>query len=189
MFAGLPACSRARYCADGLIQSGYVLPAGLPGQDGNRLYAGTAQSIVRIAVADGKVSELAPTSGFSPGLSANGQRLYFVRELNETGLWQVMTQTGEVSKTVEGLIPGCTSCRALTGQGIYYLSGASHSFDAQSVCYYDFTTRQKREIIKYPEPLAPPGSGPFSLSPDQRYLLCVRVDPSGGDIMRVEPFE
>ncbi|HWQ36295.1 MAG TPA: winged helix-turn-helix domain-containing protein [Blastocatellia bacterium] len=157
--------------------------------DGKWLYAGTPQSLVRIAAATGQESILALTGGFSLGLSADGQRLCFVRELNETSLWQVMTETGEVSKAVEGLIPGCTSCWALTGQGIYHLGGASHSFDAQSIYYYDFTTRQKREIIKYPEPLAPLGSGPFSLSPDQRYLLCVRIDPSGSDIMRVEPFE
>jgi Tol biopolymer transport system component/DNA-binding winged helix-turn-helix (wHTH) protein len=157
--------------------------------DGEWLYAGTSQSLVRIAVNNGQVSTLASVSGFSLGLSADGRRLYFVRELNETSLWQVRTETGEVSKAVDGLIPGCTSCWALTGQGVYYLGGASHSFDAQAIYYYDFTTRQKREIIKYPEPLAPLGSGPFSLSPNQQYLLCVRIDPSGSDIMRVEPFE
>ncbi|MCW5978561.1 MAG: hypothetical protein KIT09_10815 [Bryobacteraceae bacterium] len=42
-----------------------------------------------------------------------------------------------------------------------------------------------RPVIEYPEPL---GSGPFSVSPDGRYLLCVRVEPSNSDLMRVEPF-
>ena len=36
----------------------------------------------------------------------------------------------------------------------------------------------KRQVTAYPEPLWPSGSGPFSLSPDGKLLLCVRVDPS-----------
>jgi Tol biopolymer transport system component len=157
--------------------------------DGQWLYAGTTTSLVRIAVKDLAVSELVKTGGFSLGLSPDGKWLYFMRELNETSLWQASAATGELSKAIDGLIPGCTSCWALTGQGVYYLGGDDRSFDAQSIYFHDFTTRRKREVIKYPEPLAPLGSGPFSLSRDQRYLLCVRIDPSNGDIMRVEPFE
>ena len=40
----------------------------------------------------------------------------------------------------------------------------------------------------YPEPFWPQGSGPFSLSPDGKSLLAVRVDPSNSDTMLVTPF-
>ena len=53
---------------------------------------------------------------------------------------------------------------------------------------HDFRTGRESEVVEYPEPLTPLGSGPFSLSPDARRLLCVRMDPSGADGMRVDPF-
>ncbi|MDQ3012453.1 MAG: hypothetical protein M3X11_17300, partial [Acidobacteriota bacterium] len=71
---------------------------------------------------------------------------------------------------------------------LYYLGSGKQSFDTQVIYFHDFATSRDREILMYPEPLAPVGSGPFSLSPDLRSLLCVRVDPSNSDIMRVEPF-
>jgi hypothetical protein len=43
-------------------------------------------------------------------------------------------------------------------------------------------------VLDYPEPLSPIGSGPFSLSPGARFLLCVRVDPSNADVFRVDGF-
>jgi hypothetical protein len=45
-----------------------------------------------------------------------------------------------------------------------------------------------KDLVDYPEALSPIGSGPFSLSPDGRYLLCVRVALSNADVFRVEPF-
>ena len=86
------------------------------------------------------------------------------------------------------MLPKCTSCWAVGQDGIYYLGSGKQSFDTQVIYFHDFATGRDREITKYPEPLAPVGSGPFSLSPDLRSLLCVRVDPSNSDIMRVEPF-
>ena len=157
--------------------------------DGASLYAGGPNSIVRISLADNSVKELVNTGGFSLGLSPDGKSLYFIRGLNETILWQANTETGALTQSVAGLIPGCTSCWALTAQGVYYLGGNSRSFDEQVIYFFDFATQRQREVLKYPEPLAPLGSGPFSLSPEQRYLLCVRSDPSSSDIMRVEPFE
>jgi hypothetical protein len=55
--------------------------------------------------------------------------------------------------------------------------------------FHDWRRSKDREILRYPEPLWPLGSGPFSLAPNQRFLLCVRMDPSDGDVMLVSPFE
>ncbi|MEN6536444.1 MAG: hypothetical protein ABFD89_22500, partial [Bryobacteraceae bacterium] len=72
--------------------------------------------------------------------------------------------------------------------GIYYVGSGPQSAAEQVIYYYDLRSRKTREVTPYPEPFPPLGSGPFSLSPDRRYLLCVRVDPSSSDVMRVEPF-
>ena len=96
--------------------------------------------------------------------------------------------SGELTKALDGLIPSCTSCWALAPNGIYYLGSDKQSFDRQVIFFHDFRTGEDREVAKYPELLPPLGSGPFSLSPDARQLLCVRLDPSNSDVMRVDPF-
>lgn len=156
--------------------------------DGKWIYAGTQSKILRFPAAGGTSSEIANVGGFSLGISADGRFVYFMREVNDTVLWRVNTETGELSKAVDGLVQRCTSCWSLAADGIYFLGNSRESFEAQIVYFQDFATGHRREILRYPEPLSPVGSGPFSLSPDLRSLLCVRVDPSNSDILRVEPF-
>ncbi|HMV82778.1 MAG TPA: winged helix-turn-helix domain-containing protein [Blastocatellia bacterium] len=156
--------------------------------DGRWIYAGTTKNLIRFSGGSGAPAEVVKTGGFSLGLSKDGKWLYFVRDANDSVLWRADVETGEFSTALEGLLPNCTSCWALAEDGIYYLGSDKQSFDAQAISFLDFATGKTREIVKYPEPLSPVGSGPFSLSPDRRSLLCVRVDPSNSDIMRVEPF-
>ncbi len=156
--------------------------------DGAWIYAGGDTSIVRIPVAGGPPAEVAKTPGISLGVSADGQWLYFMREPNESSLWRLSIASGQISKVLDGLVPGCSSCWASTADGIYYLGASKLSFDTQMLYYHDLKTGRDREVLPYPEPLTPLGSGPFSLSPGGRHLLCVRTHPAGADVMRVEPF-
>jgi Tol biopolymer transport system component len=129
-----------------------------------------------------------PVRGISLEVSPDGRYLYFFREPNDTGLWRADVRTGAYEKVVSGIVPACTSCWALAAQGIYYLGTDGKSLDSQVLYYRDLRTGRTQEVLAYPEPLWPHGSGPFSLSPDGRKLLCVRVDPSACDVMLVEPF-
>lgn len=157
-------------------------------RDGKWLYAGTTSGILRFPANGGSGVPIANVGGFSLEISADGKFIYFMREVNDTALWRVNTETGELSKALDGLVQRCTSCWSLTADGIYFLGSIQASFDDQAIYFQEFATGRRREILKYPEPLSPVGSGPFSLSPDLRYLLCVRVEPANSDILRVEPF-
>lgn len=156
--------------------------------DGLWIYAGTTKNIIRFPIGGGARLEVIKTGGFSLGVSKDGKSLYFMRDSNDSVLWRANTETGEIARALGGVLPNCTSCWALAEDGIYYLGSDKQSFDTQVIYFHEFASGRDREILKYPEPLAPVGSGPFSLSPDRRSLLCVRVDPSNSDIMRVEPF-
>jgi Tol biopolymer transport system component/DNA-binding winged helix-turn-helix (wHTH) protein len=156
--------------------------------DGQWIYAGTMNSIIRIPAQGGPVSELAKLKGISLGVSADGRYVYLVRDPSGTALWRVDTRSGRAEKVLEGLVPYCSSCWALAPRGIYYLGSREGSMDRQALYFHDFSTGRDKVLVDYPEALSPIGSGPFSLSPDGRYLLCVRVDPSNADIFRVEPF-
>jgi hypothetical protein len=155
-------------------------------KDGKWLYAGTPSALVRVPYGGGEAIAIATVRAFSLAVSADGEFIYFAGE-NGTDVWRVLARGGAVSKVLSVLVPGCTSCWALAPNGIYYLSG-KNSLDEQSLYFRDFSTGKDADVAPYPEPLVPLGSGPFSLSPDYRYLACVRTEMPGGDLMKIEPF-
>lgn len=154
--------------------------------DGRAIYAGTPSGLMQISLDEGVPMTISPVRAFSLALSPDGKWIYFVGE-DGGEVWRVPAAGGPASKVLDGLLPGCTSCWAAAPQGIYYLRG-KNSLDEQSLYYLDFVTGKNTEVEAYPEPLVPLGSGPFSLSPDLRYLLCVRTELPGGDLMKIEPF-
>jgi Tol biopolymer transport system component len=157
--------------------------------DRTSVYAAGQDAILRIPAEGGTPAVLVKTPAESLSLSPDGKFLYFVREASATSLWRVAVDTGELSRVLDGLVPACTSCWAPAPSGIYYLGIDQGAFDDQALFFHDLRSGQRRLLLRYPEPLWPRGSGPFSLSPDGRDLLTVRVEPSNIDIMLVTPFQ
>ena len=156
--------------------------------EGDWIYAGTMSAIVRIPVRGGPAAQLAATRGISLDVSRDGKYVYFVREATDMTLWRAETSSGRIEKVLEGLLPYCSSCWVLTTRGIYYLGAREGPSGRQALFFQEFAGARPKALLDYPEPLSPIGSGPFSLSPEGRYLLCVRVDPSNADVYRVENF-
>jgi Tol biopolymer transport system component/DNA-binding winged helix-turn-helix (wHTH) protein len=157
-------------------------------RDGRWIYANSGDMLVRIPAGGGLPEPVVHVRGISLEVSPDGRYLYFFREPNDTELWRADLATGSYEKVLGGIVPACTSCWAVAAEGVYYLGTDNKSLDSQVLYYRDLRTGKAQEILAYPEPLWPHGSGPFSLSPDGRTLLCVRVDPSASDVMLVEPF-
>jgi Tol biopolymer transport system component len=156
--------------------------------DGRSIYAGGPSAIVRIDVLGGTAERIVQTKSEALALAPDGKYLYFVREPTDTAIWRVDLANASITKVLDGLLPGCTSCWALVSDGIHFLGSDKQSFDKQILFFHDFRTSKDRVITTYPEPLWPQGSGPFSISPDAKRLLCVRVEPSNSDVMLVTPF-
>ncbi len=156
--------------------------------DGQWIYAGTMTSMVKIRAEGGAATEIAPMMGISLGASRDDRYVYFVREPAGTALWRVDVASGATEKVLDGLVPYCSSCWALSPSGIYFLGGGKGSGGRQALYFHELASGKETAVVDYPEALSPIGSGPFSLSPDGRYLLCVRVEPSNSDVFRVEPF-
>lgn len=155
--------------------------------DGRWVLAGGADRLIRVPVHGGGIQVVAHGKALSLGLSPDGRHIYFIRQPADTVLWRVPVTGGQPERVLDGLIPDCGSCWAVARHGVLYLTVAGGSFDAQVLAFYDFRTQKQTVLLHYPEPLLPLGSGPFSLSPDERSLLCVRVDPSNTDLLLVEP--
>lgn len=156
--------------------------------DGQFIYAAAAGSIVRFPAGGGQAEIVTPTRGLSLDVSPDGRFVYFVREPADTTLSRVDVNTGEVERVLSGLVPYCTSCWALSETGIYYLGVRPKAPGQQSIFYLDWKTRAARLVADYPEPILPIGIGPFSLAPDRKSMLVVRLDPSNADILRADGF-
>lgn len=156
--------------------------------DGAAIFAGGEAGIVRVPVAGGPAERLLESGARSLGASKDGRLIYFVREPAGTSLWALDTGSRQLTKVLEGLVPYCSSCWAVATDGIYYLGSPVGSPDRQAIFFLEFATGRRRPLTEYPEPLPPIGAGPFSLSPDGRYLLLVRAEAANSDIVRVEPF-
>lgn len=153
--------------------------------DGKWIYAGGTAGITRIPAGGGSPEPVLATQGMSLEADDSGQWLYFVKETLDASIWRGDLQRRSVEPVVDGLVPGCTSCWALAGGGLYYLGTSPESLDNQALLRFDFAMRKATLVAAYPEPLWPLGSGPFSLSPDGKKLLCVRLDSPSSDLNRV----
>lgn len=156
--------------------------------DGRVIYAAAAGAILRYPAAGGAAGIVTPVRALSLDVSPDGRYVYFVREPADTTLSRVDVSTGEVERVLSGLVPYCTSCWALDERGIYYLGVRPKAPVLQSVFHLDWKGRSPRLVADYPEPILPIGIGPFSLSPDRRSMLVVRLDPSNADVMRADGF-
>lgn len=156
--------------------------------DGRFIYAAAAGSILRFPAEGGQGEIVTPTRGLSLDVSPDGRFVYFVREPADTTLSRVDVKTGEVERVLSGLVPYCTSCWALSETGIYYLGVRPRAPAQQSIFFLDWKTRAVRLVADYPEPILPIGIGPFSLAPDRRSMLVVRLDPSNADVLRADGF-
>ncbi|GIU74943.1 MAG: biopolymer transporter Tol [Bryobacteraceae bacterium] len=156
--------------------------------DGQFIYAAATGSILRYPATGGHGEIVTPTRGLSLDVSPDGRFVFFVREPADTTLSRVDIKTGEVERVLSGLVPYCTSCWALADTGIYYLGVRPKAPAQQSIFYLDWKTRAVRLIADYPEPILPIGIGPFSLAPDRRSMLVVRLDPSNADVLLAEGF-
>lgn len=156
--------------------------------DGRVIYAAAAGAILRYPAGGGAADMVTPVRGLSLDVSPDGRYVYFVREPADTTLSRVEVSTGEVERVLSGLVPYCTSCWALDEHGIYYLGVRPKAPVQQSLFYLDLKSRATRLVADYPEPILPIGIGPFSLAPDRRSMLVVRLDPSNADVMRADGF-
>lgn len=153
--------------------------------DGKWIYAGGTTGVTRIPAGGGPAEPVFASQSMSLEAEPSGRSLLFVKETLDSSIWKGDFERRTIEQVVEGLVPGCTSCWAAARGGIYLLGASPESLDTQALYYFEYSTRKKTLITGYPEPIWPLGSGPFSLSPDGKKLLCVRLDSPSSDLNRV----
>jgi Tol biopolymer transport system component/DNA-binding winged helix-turn-helix (wHTH) protein len=156
--------------------------------DGKWIYAGSDTAILRYPAEGGTAVTVVPVRGISIDVSPDGGWLYFSRQTAGTLLWSFNLATRQMTQVLDGLVPYCSSCWVPTAGGVYFLGARPGGANQQAMYFHDFNSSRDSLVAPYPEPIMPIGVGPFSLSPDRRYLLTVRSDPSTTDLLLAEPF-
>jgi len=128
-----------------------------------------------------KVLVSADPDSIGPMESSDGRELFFAeREVNAL-LMKVSPELPNSELLAKGLprVSNWTMWTIAAG-GIYFVPADT----PRSLCYFDFTTKQIREVFKVEKNF----DNGLSVSPDGRWLLYSQVDEENSDIMLVDHF-
>jgi Tol biopolymer transport system component/DNA-binding winged helix-turn-helix (wHTH) protein len=141
---------------------------------GHKLYRCPANGGEKVLVA-------ADPDSIGPIESYDGHELYFAKREVNAPLMKVSLEGPNSEQLVKGLprVSNWTRWTIATG-GIYFVPADTPT----SLYYFDFTTKQIREIFKVEKNFA----NGLSVSPDGRWLLYSQVDEENSDIMLVDHF-
>ncbi|MBZ5723738.1 MAG: hypothetical protein LAP87_01970 [Acidobacteriia bacterium] len=131
----------------------------------------------------GRAVQVTRNVGFGAIESADGQFLYYAKNLMSSPIWRVPVQGGdEVPVAPEVRSIRLPQNAAVSGDGIYFASSPdpARQFELR---FYSFSTRRTRPVARIEGGL---GNG-MALSPDGRSLLFC-VEQRTGDLVMVENF-
>ncbi|WP_321475243.1 winged helix-turn-helix domain-containing protein [uncultured Paludibaculum sp.] len=146
------------------------------------------QDVIWQVFMDGVASTriLASTGIHQKFLSRDGRSLFFTRRRTDSTIWRYDFATKTADQVVDGLLAGYWGAWALGRDGIYLLAESRQPMGGAAVLFHPLNGGPDREITRFPGQLPPIGTSTWSLSPDERYLYCVRVDVSHSDLTQVE---
>jgi Tol biopolymer transport system component len=146
-----------------------------------------AWQVWRVAANGGSEEQVTHLGGFAAFPSADGKYLYYAKGRSTAGLWRKHLPGGTEEPILEQLKPGYWGYWAVAEEGIYFADerGAPAS---RGLYFFDFGTRQVRQVSKIEKTLAVADSG-IALSPDRRHLLYTQVDQSGSDILMLDRYQ
>jgi Tol biopolymer transport system component/DNA-binding winged helix-turn-helix (wHTH) protein len=171
LITNIPNVTRPRWSRDG---KWIYFRAGEPGRVG----------VYRCPASGGDPIALAKDSdAINPRESLDGKTIYFASNYEGSTLKQVaLPAQPDTESEVHGL-PRLSDADSwtLSPNGIYFVPAAA----PKSLRYFDFATRQIREIFEVDRDF----SGNLSVSPDGRWILYSQVGETSGDIMLIDHFQ
>jgi Tol biopolymer transport system component/DNA-binding winged helix-turn-helix (wHTH) protein len=156
--------------------------------DGNWIYFRSNElgrmGVYRCRASGGDATAVSRDSdGINPRESSDGKTVYFASRSEKSTLMQkgVAAAPGTESEVLGLPRLNNASLWTLSPGGIYFVSTEQ---PARSVRYFDFASRQIRQVFKIDRDF---GTG-LSVSPDGRWMIYSQVDDVGSDIMLVDHF-
>jgi hypothetical protein len=116
--------------------------------------------------------------------SPDGTLLYFVKSAGSPGLWSTPVDGGEERPVLNSV---WQAYWAVAENGICFLDLTAGIRSPKPIRFYDFRTRQTREIGTVEKQL-PPDTPSISISADGRHLVWAEIDQSDSDLMLISNF-
>ncbi|MGC4050667.1 MAG: hypothetical protein QM757_14930 [Paludibaculum sp.] len=155
--------------------------------EGQSLLYNAQGSIWRFPVGGEAGTRIVPAEGIHQKvLSPDGRLLYFTRSRTGTTIWSYDLTTRSTKQVMDGLLAGYWGAWAPGHDGVYLLAESRQPTGGAAVLFHPLNGGPDKEISRFPGQLPPIGTSSWSLSPDERYLYCVRVDVSHSDLTQVE---
>ena len=146
-------------------------------------YEGVGHQLYRCPSGGGAASFLAkPANTVTAIESSDGKVLYYPWRLDDADVMMLaLDRPGAAPQEVPGLPKVFSEAQwTLVTNGIYF----TPQDNPRSIYFFDFATRQARQIFKADTDL----SEGMSVSPDGHYMLYSQIDESNADIMLVNNF-
>lgn len=152
--------------------------------DGKWIYfEGNGHQLYRCPATGGDATFLAGSMDFANAIdSIDGKVLYFPASQGDGNMMMLVPDRPVATAQEVPQMPGISELSqwAVVAEGIYFTRNDS----PRSVSFYDFATKQTREVFKVDKDL----DAGMSISPDGRYLLYSQVDEGNAGIMLVDHF-
>ncbi|MEO0559153.1 MAG: winged helix-turn-helix domain-containing protein [Bacteroidota bacterium] len=127
----------------------------------------------------GRSERVTETEGYAASLAPDG--VLYVARHGEPGLWRHTTQ-GDTTLLIPDLAVGDWGNWSLTEMGIYFVRRTPQ---AAELAFYSFATGQTTSVRAL-APAPPRNQRAISLSPDQQWLLQMRLDEATADLMLLD---
>ena len=139
------------------------------------------ERIFRCPATGGDAVALSAKAGFFPWESNEGETLYFANHAEKASIHMVSVQSAGTESALRGTpaVLDASEWTVVPG-GIYFVPADA----PKSVRYFDFATRQVRQIFEVSKGF----QDSLSVSPDGRWILYTQREPDSADIMLVENF-
>jgi hypothetical protein len=134
----------------------------------------------------GEVVQITKAGGAEASESPDGRLLYYtkVAEIGP-GLWSIPTNGGEEVHVLDSVWFGYW---AVARKGIYFIDFTVPAGSAKPVKFFNFQTRQVREIGTVEKSVAWDNTPGFAISADSRWLLYTSIESTNADLMLVDDF-
>jgi hypothetical protein len=114
--------------------------------------------------------------------------LYYAKDIDVPGMWSMPVGGGEEVSVLDAPEPGRWGQTALAKSGIYYLGPNGDAKPPRyAIFFYEFATRRTTRVALLARSPGAHIRG-LALAPDERALLYVQFDGSGGDLMLLQNF-
>ena len=156
--------------------------------DSNSIYfqcaAPSGLQICKIPSSGGIPVQVTEKGGADAHESPDGRYVYFVKSVNQSGLWRVPVGGGNESFVIQEAWQGYW---AIGSDSIYYIRMEHGGLAPSTLRSFHLQTGRTRDIVKIANSISQSTPG-FSMTSNGRSMLLVQIDTQNSDLMLMENF-